>query len=73
MVWAAIWGGGHSDILSRASARYWTRASARARDLGMLTGRTRLENFLSPSFSYTVRGLARLNISLASALHISRF
>jgi hypothetical protein len=57
-------------VLSRASARYWTRASARTRDLGMLTGRTRLENFFSsPSFSYTVRGLARLNISPASALH----
>jgi hypothetical protein len=55
--------------LSRASARYEARASARTRDLGMLTGRTRLENFSSPSFSYTVRGLARLNISLASALH----
>jgi hypothetical protein len=35
----------------------------------MLTGRTRPENFSSSSFSYTVRGLARLNISPASALH----
>ncbi|KAL3494247.1 hypothetical protein BJX62DRAFT_45527 [Aspergillus germanicus] len=25
--------------------------------------------FLPPSFSYTVRGLVRLNLSLASALH----
>jgi hypothetical protein len=31
--------------LSRASARYQARASARTRDRGMLTGRTRLENF----------------------------
>jgi transposase len=39
----------------------------------MLTGRTRLENFFSsPSFSYTVRGLARLNISPASALHTNK-
>jgi hypothetical protein len=55
--------------LSRASAQYQVQASARTRNLGMLTGRTRLENFSSPSFWYTVRGLARLNISLASALH----
>jgi hypothetical protein len=56
--------------MSRASARYQVRASARTRDLGMLTGRTRLENFSSPSFLYTVHGLARLNISLALALYI---
>jgi hypothetical protein len=55
--------------LSRASARYEARASARTRDRGMLTGRTRPENCSSSSFSYTVRGLARLNISQASALH----
>jgi hypothetical protein len=58
--------------LSRASAGYQVRASARTRDRGMLTGRTCLENFSSPSFSYTVRGLARLNISPASALHIRK-
>jgi hypothetical protein len=35
----------------------------------MLIEGTCLKNFSSLSFLYTVRGLARLNISLASALH----
>jgi hypothetical protein len=39
----------------------------------MLIGRTRLENFSSPSFLYIVCGLARLNISPASALHTTGF
>jgi hypothetical protein len=51
---------------------FLSRASARTRDRGMLTGRTRLENFSSLSFLYTVHGLARLNISLALALYIQK-
>jgi hypothetical protein len=55
-------------VLSRASARYWSRVP---RDLSVLTLGTR-KNFFSSSFLYTVCGLVRLNLSLASALHIQK-